>query len=97
MYRVKEGHGLSGSQWAIIAGAALSFLAIFLVTARQVEGDRRSAIGSEIRQNQARVQIFQQYVLRSLEIGKVATDQLAERLEAEGGQVFRAARVPDVE
>ena len=91
MYRVKEGHGLSGSQWAIIAGALLSILAIFLVTARQVEGDRRSAIGSEIRQNQARVQIFQQYVLRSLEIGKVATDQLAERLEAEGATSAKAA------
>jgi signal transduction histidine kinase len=91
MYRVKEGHGLSGSQWAIIAGALLSILAIFLVTARQVEGDRRSAIGSEIRQNQARVQIFQQYVLRSLEIGKVATDQLSERLEAEGATSAKAA------
>jgi signal transduction histidine kinase len=91
MYRVKEDRRLSGSQWAIIAGAFLSILAIFLVTAEQIEGDRRRAIGSEIRQNQARAQIFQQYVLRSLEMGKVATDQLAERLQAEGATSAQAS------
>jgi signal transduction histidine kinase len=82
LYRVKRDDGLSGSQWGVLAGAFLSILFIFQVTAQQIDGDRRRAIESEIHQNQARTQIFQQYVLRTLEMAKVATDQLATRLEA---------------
>ena len=83
--------GLSGSQLGIFSGAFLSILIITLVTAQQIQGDRQRAIGSEIRQNQARAQIFQQYVLRTLEMGKVATGQLARRLNEEGGSSAEAA------
>lgn len=95
MYRVQKSRGLYGSQWVVLAGAILSIIFIFLVTAQQVRGDRQRALESEIRQNQARAQILQQYVLRTLEMSNVAARQLASRLESRAPTLEAAARIVD--
>jgi signal transduction histidine kinase len=95
MYRVEKSHGLYGSQWAVLAGAILSVIFIFLVTAQQVRGDRLRALESEIRQNQARAQVLQQYVLRTLEMSNVASRQLASRLESGAPTLEAATQIVD--
>ena len=81
MYRVDKGRKLYGNQLAVLAGACLFIFFIFVTTAQQIQGDRQRALEAEVRQNQSRAQVFQQYVLRTLEMSRVATSQLADRLE----------------
>jgi two-component system, LuxR family, sensor kinase FixL len=95
MYRVEKSRGLSRSQWAVLAGAILSILFIFLVTVQQIRGDRQRAVESEIRQNRTRAQVLQQYVLRTLEMSNVTARQLASRLESGAPTLVEATRILD--
>lgn len=93
MYRVEKSSALVGGQLAVLAGAILFIIFIFLTTVQQVSDDRRRSIEAEIRQNQSRTQILQQYVLRTLEMSNVATKQLANRLDSGDSSIEAAARI----
>ena len=95
MYRVEKRHDLYGSQWVVLAGAMIAIIFIFMVTAQQILGDRQRAFEAEVRQNQARAQILQQYVLRTLEMSNVATRQLASRLGSGTPTLEAAERIVD--
>lgn len=93
MYRVEKSPALVGGQLAVLAGAIFFIIFIFLTTVEQLSDDRQRSIEAEIRQNQSRTQILQQYVLRTLEMSNVATRQLASRLESGDSSIEAAARI----
>ena len=93
MYRVKKSPALVGGQLAVLAGAIFFIIFIFLTTVQQISDDRQRSIEAEIRQNQSRAQILQQYVLRTLEMSNVATRQLASRLESGDSSIEAAAQI----
>jgi two-component system sensor kinase FixL len=93
MYRVEKSPALVGGQFAVLAGAILFIIFIFLTTVQHIGDDRRRSIEAEIRQNQSRTQIFQQYVLRTLEMSNAATRQLAIRLDSGDSSIDAAARI----
>ena len=63
--------------WLVAGLAALTILAAIILTAQQIAFERRQATDTLIRDNQARVFSFEQFVLRTLEAADLATQQLA--------------------
>ena len=52
MYRVEKSPALVGGQFAVLAGAILFIIFIFLTTVQHIGDERRRSIEAEIRQNQ---------------------------------------------
>jgi len=70
-----------GGRLAILAGACVLLVFIVSNTAQQVGIERKGAFEVALNHNVSRAQIFQEYVLRTLEVGDVATKYIAGKLD----------------
>lgn len=82
MFRFKRRLFVYPGQLAILVGASAMITFIFSNIAEEIGGERKHAVEFALNDNRSRAQIFQEYVLRTLEVGDVATKHVASQLES---------------